>query len=91
MKMSFTKHRRHKASKTVSPENPLNALTISQLYEVWSSSIAADDTHNADAIEQRIRHFVEEEGLNTNPVHLMRALIHFTMACNDYAFHCIGK
>jgi hypothetical protein len=89
MKMLFTKCRGHKAPKVDSATNPLNELTLAQLYDVWSSTDAASEEHKTEEVFQRIKSFVEAENLAKHPIHLMRALIRFTSTCNDYVFQCV--
>lgn len=89
MKMFFTKCWGHKAPKGGAAANPFNDLTLTQLYEVWSSSVAQGEDYKTDEVFERIKRFVEEEHLAKHPVHLVRALIRFTSTCNDYAFGCV--
>jgi len=88
MKTFAMKWGRHKAPKQTPGTNPLNELPLAQLYEVWSSCVTENDDHKTDHVLVRIKRFVEEENLNSHPIHLMRALIRFTTTCNDYAFQC---
>jgi hypothetical protein len=89
MKMFLMKCRRHKATTADSAANPLNELTLTQLYDVWSSSIAEGEDYKTDQVLERIKRVVEEESLNTEPIHLVRALIRFTSTCNDYVLQSV--
>jgi len=89
MKMFFTKCWGHKATKADSATNPFNELTLTQLHEIWSSTIAKSEEHKTDEVYERIKHFVDDEDLAKHPVHLVRALIRFTSTCTDYAFKSV--
>lgn len=91
MKMLSTKCRGHKARKGRSNANPLNELTLTQLFEVWSSTVETAEEHRTDEVLERIKTFVEEEDLAAHPVHLVRALIRYTSTCNDYVIECLEK
>jgi hypothetical protein len=89
MKMLWKKRWGRNPAKSGSATNPFNELTLIQLYEIWSSTIAKGEEQKTDEAFERIKHFVEDEDLAKHPVHLVLALIRFTSTCTDYAFKCV--
>lgn len=72
-------------------QNPLNALSLDELFACWSEFATEEDDRQTEAITESIKAFVEENGLAANPIHLVRALIRFTTKCNDYVIECAGS